>query len=280
VKTSMQPAPLIEKLSGETTLYPIIGDPISFVKSPLRMTSEFQRRGHNGICIPMRVPDGALEDFLQGIKAVSNVRGLLVTMPHKNAMFAHCSTASETSELLKVVSITKRNPDGSWHGEMLDGIAFVSTMKKQGAKPEGARVLQIGAGGAGSAIAVALLDAGVRELMIHDTNLSRLDELILLLSRRGRVLAGSANPSGCDIVVNATPMGMSPNDPLPVETHLLTSSMFVGDVVAGHGVTPLLQAARAAGCATSDGVGMVEAGIELMSNFLLGKQEKTQPADR
>jgi shikimate dehydrogenase len=270
----------MEELSGETTLYPIIGDPISFVKSPQRMTSEFQRRGHNAICLPMQVPDGALEDFLQGIKAVSNVRGLLVTMPHKNAMFAHCSTASETSELLKVVSITKRNPDGSWHGEMLDGIAFVSTMKKQGAKPEGARVLQIGAGGAGSAIAVALLDAGVRKLVVHDTNQSRLDGLISLLSRRGRVLAGSADPAGCDIVVNATPMGMSPNDPLPVEAQLLTSCMFVGDVVAGHGVTPLLQAALAAGCATSDGVGMVEAGIGLMSDFLLGKQEKAQLVDR
>jgi shikimate dehydrogenase len=154
---------MLEMLSGETSLYPIIGDPIPFVKSPQRMTAEFEHRGHNGICIPMQVPDGALEDFLRGVEHVGNVRGLLVTKPHKNAMFAHCSTSSETSKRLKVVSIAKRNSDGTWHGEMLDGISFVSAMKKQGAKLDGARVLQIGAGGAGSAIAIALLDADLRE---------------------------------------------------------------------------------------------------------------------
>jgi shikimate dehydrogenase len=62
---------------------------------------------------------------------------------------------------------------------------------------------------------------------------------------------------------------MSPGDPLPVSAHLLTSAMFVGDVVAGHGVTPFLQAAHAAGCKTADGVQMVEAGIELIPDFLL-----------
>jgi shikimate dehydrogenase len=75
------------------------------------------------------------------------------------------------------------------------------------------------------------------------------------------------------MVVNATPMGMSPNDPLPVAAQLLTSSMFVGDVVAGHGVTPFLQAARAAGCKTADGVQMVEAGMEIIPDFLLGKRQ-------
>ncbi len=72
-------------------------------------------------------------------------------------------------------------------------------------------------------------------------------------------------------MVNATPMGMSTDNPLPVPTRLLSSSMFVGDVVAGHGVTPLIQAARAAGCMTADGFQMVDAGIEIMPNFFLGK---------
>ncbi|MCU1222720.1 MAG: putative dehydrogenase [Edaphobacter sp.] len=214
---------MLEKLSGETLLYPIIGDPISFVKSPQNMTAEFERRGHNGICVPMKVPDRALEDFVRAVRPVINIGGLLVTMPHKNAMFAHCASSSETSKLLGVVSIAKRNQDGTWHGEMLDGIAFVSAMKQQDAKPEGARILQVGAGGAGSAIAVALLDAGVRELVLHDTNQPRLHELIKLLSElgRGSVVAGPPDPDGCDIIVNATPMGMHAKDPLPVEAHLL-----------------------------------------------------------
>ena len=262
---------MLEKLSGETLLYPIIGDPIVFVKSPHLLTAEFEGRGHNGVCVPMQVPDGELEALVRALGRVANVRGLLITMPHKNAMFAHCSTSSATSKLLGAVSVVRRNSDGSWHGDMLDGVAFVAAQKKQGAKLEGARVLQIGAGGAGSAIAIALLEAGVRGVVLHDANQERVQDMVRLLSGvgRGRVVAGGPDPSGCDMVVNATPMGMSPNDPLPIDAHLLTDSMFVGDVVAGHGVTPLLQAARAVGCKTADGVQMVEAGVEIMTEFLL-----------
>jgi len=260
---------MLEALSGETLLYPIIGDPISFVKSPQRLTAKFAQRGHDGVCVPMLVPDGTLSDLLRGLAPVSNVRGLLVTMPHKGAMFKHCATASETSKLLGVVSIVRRNEDGSWHGDMLDGLSFVVAQKKAGAKIEGAQVLQIGAGAAGSAIAVALLDAGVRELFLHDVDAAKAEELVQLLAHRGRVDSGPPDPTGCDIVINTTPMGMHADDPLPVSRDLLTESMFVGDVVAGHGRTALLQAAQAAGCKTADGSAMVDAGIDLMIDFLV-----------
>jgi len=262
-----------EFLSGETLLYPIIGDPISFVKSPQQLTAKFEERNHNGICVPMQVPGGALENVIRGLGSVQNVRGLLITMPHKNTMFAFCTTSSKTARLLGAVNVARRNADGSWHGDMLDGLSFVAAQKKEGAKPEGARVLQIGCGGAGGAIAIALLEAGVGELVLHDTNPSRQSALVRLLSGlgHGRVIAGPPDPTGCVMVVNASPMGMSSKDPLPVPAHLLTSSMFVGDVVAGHGVTPFLQAARAIGCKTADGFQMVEAGMEIIPDFLLGK---------
>lgn len=264
---------MLENLSGETQLYPIIGDPIVYVKAPQRLSAKFEARGHNGICVPMQVPEGQLEAVVQGLTAAPNVRGLLVTMPHKNSTFPMCATASETLRLLGVVSVTRRNPDQSWHGDMLDGLAFVAAQRKQGARLEGARVLQIGAGGVGSAIAIASLDAGVRELIFHDTNQRRLADLVALLARRGRgsVLAGPPDPKDCDVVCNATPLGMSSEDPLPVDAKLLAPSMFVGDVIAGHGVTPLLQAARAAGCKTADGVQMVEAVMDIMPDFLLGR---------
>jgi shikimate dehydrogenase len=221
----------------------------------------------------MQVPHGDLEGVIHGLALAPNVRGLLITMPHKNAMVGCCATLSDNAKLLGAVNLARRNADGSWHGDMLDGVAFVAAQLKQGAQLEGARVLQIGAGGAGSAIAVALRNAGVAELVLHDANGPRSTELVQLLSGlgRGRVVAGPPDPTGFDVVVNATPMGMSPEDPLPVLTHLLTASMFVGDVVAGHGVTPLLQAARAAGCRTADGVAMVDAGMEIIPDFLLGR---------
>jgi shikimate 5-dehydrogenase len=92
-------------------------------------------------------------------------------------------------------------------------------------------------------------------------------------SERARMLvtAGPSDPAGCGLVFNATPVGMEDGDPLPVDAALLTSSMFVGDVIAGHSVTPFIGAAQAAGCKTANGGHMVEAVQDLMADFMLGK---------
>ncbi len=264
---------MLEGLNGETRLFPIIGDPIIYARSPQRLTAGFAARGHNGICVPMQVPDGDLAAVMGGLTRTGNVDGVLVTMPHKFAAYAYCATGSETARLFGVVSVMRRNPNGTWHGDMLDGLAFVQAQKDEGARPDGARVLLVGAGGAGSAIAIALLDAGVPELIIHDSNESRTTELLRILGDRGRgrAVSGPPDPTGCDMVCNASPMGMAEGDPLPVAANLLSSSMFVGDVIAGHGVTPFLQAAQAAGCKTANGDQMVEAVQEMMLDFMQGK---------
>jgi len=256
-------------------LYPIIGDPVSYAESPERLTRTFLERGHNGLCVPMQVPRDQLDVVMAGITATKNVDGILVTMPHKSAAFGHCATSSERAGMLGVVSVIRRNSDGSWHGDMLDGLAFVKAQQDQGARIEGARALLIGAGGAGSAIAIALLEAGVRELVIHDADSARVGALIDVLAGvcDDRARAGAADPIGCDLVFNATPLGMSDGDPLPIDPALLASSMFVGDVVAGHGVTPFIAAAQAVGCATAGGGHMVEAVQGLMAEFLLGGSE-------
>lgn len=264
---------MLGKLNGETRLFPILGDPIRYAKSPERLTSGFAARGHNGICVPIQVAAGDLESAMQGLTPIRNIDGLLITMPHKFAAYRYCATSSERSRLLNVVSVMRRNADGSWHGDMLDGLAFVQAQQDHGAKPHGARVLLLGAGGAGSAIAIALLEAGVRELIIHDTNAERVAALLALVADlgHGRVIAGPPDPTGCDMVCNATPLGMATGDPLPVNADLLAPSMFVGDVIAGHGETPFLAAACIAGCKTANGDQMVEAAQEMMLDFMLGK---------
>lgn len=263
---------MLEKLDGETRLYPIIGDPIKFAKSPQRLTRGFESRGLNAICVPMQVPKGDLDGVLRGLTQTANVDGLLVTMPHKSAAFAYCSTYSETAKLFGSVSVMRRNRDGTWHGEMLDGLAFVKAQIDGGARVKEARVLLLGAGAAGSAIAMALLDAGARELLIYDSDEARAAQLVKILTgaKRGKIHIGPADPTDCDLVCNATPSGMDTDDPIPVSPALLTASMFVGDVVAGHGVTPLLRAAQSAGCKTANGVDMVEAVQEMMLHFMMG----------
>jgi shikimate dehydrogenase len=120
---------MLENLSGETRLFPIIGDPIIFVKIPPRLTGDLEARGHNGICVPMQVPETDLEGVMNGLSRIPNIDGLLITMPHKFTAFAYCATSSERAKLLGVVSVMRRNPDGSWHGDMLDGLAFVKAQK-------------------------------------------------------------------------------------------------------------------------------------------------------
>jgi shikimate dehydrogenase len=199
---------MIGQLSGATRLFPIIGDPIKYVESPMRLTRTFYERGYNGICVPMQVAADDLDAVMAGLTASRNVDGILVTMPHKFTAFAHCTSSSERAKMLGVVSVIRRNPDRTWHGDMLDGLAFVKAQKDHGAKPEGARVLLVGAGGAGSAIAIALLEAGVGELVIHDADESRVATLLNLLKDlgQGRVSAGLPDPTGCDLVCNATPV--------------------------------------------------------------------------
>ena len=228
---------MLDHVNGATRLFPIIGDPVRYTESPTRLTGSFGARGHNAVCVPMQVSTPALDDVMRGLAATPNIDGVLVTMPHKRTAL-RCATASERATLLGVVSVLRRNADGTWHGDMLDGLTFVKAQKDRGAEPCGARVLLLGAGGAGSAIAIALLEEGVQELIVHDVEEARAADLVTLLSGRGnrRVTTGPPDPDGCAMVCNATPLGMTEEDPLPLATGLLTASMFVGDgPVSGAG---------------------------------------------
>jgi shikimate dehydrogenase len=262
------------EVSGATRLFPIIGDPVTHVESPVRLTRTFAERGHDGVCIPVQVGAGHLGVVMAALAASGNVDGVLVTMPHKSAAFGYCATSSERARKLGVVSVIRRNPDRTWHGDMLDGLAFVKAQVDHGARVEGARALLVGAGAAGAASAIALLEAGVGELIVHDADASRIADLLPLLAGHGagRVRSGPPDPHGCDLLFNATPLGMESGDPLPVDAALLQASMFVGDVVSGHGATPFVRAARDTGCQTATGADMVEAVQALMADFMIGGQ--------
>jgi shikimate dehydrogenase len=258
-------------LNGRTRLFPLLGDPIIYARSPDWLSKHMAKRGMNMISLPMEVPDGALDVVMAGLAATKNVDGVSFTMPHKITGYAHCATVSETSRLLGAVSAARRNKDGSWHGHMTDGDAFVKAQIDNGARIEGARVLVLGAGGAGSAIVISMLQAGAAEVVVHDVDSARSNRIVGLLREQhgGRVRVGSNDPAGFDIVSNATPMGMADGDPLPLDPTRLAATMFVGDVVAGHGQTPLIKAAREAGCRTADGDAMVVAVLDVMCDLLL-----------
>ena len=166
----------------------------------------------------------------------------------------------------------RRNPDGTWRGDMFDGLGFVTAMQDNGCQPAGKKTLLVGAGGAGSAIAHALVMAGVSALAIHDADALRRTTLVDRLAGLGKcpVTHGTADPSGFDIVLNATPVGMKESDPYPLDVTQLSSHMFVGCVITAPAITPLIAAARAQGCATMTGAHMFGRVRDLMVDFLLG----------
>lgn len=256
-------------LNGSTRVYYVVGDPIAQVKSPEGMTSAFQANGLNAVCVPAHVAPVDLAAWMQGVRACQNVDGIMVTVPHKIAFAQLCDSVSETARFLNTVNVVKRTADG-WHGDMFDGRAQVEALLKNGAVLSGKKAILAGAGGAGTAIAYALVEAGVAELAISETDTARRDTLVERLNglSKAKVYAGSSDPSGFDVVVNATPMGMKAGDPLPFDGDKLTAQMFVGDVVT-YPDTAWLQKAQAQGCKTSSGLDMFAAVRDLMANFLM-----------
>ncbi len=258
--------------SGASRVHFIVGDPIAQVQSPAGMTQALRQHGHDALVLPAHVAPHDLAQWLHGVSLARNVDAIIVTVPHKFACFGLCRSSSERAAFLGAVNTLRRNPDGSWHGDMFDGLGFVAALRDLGCAIAGQRCLLVGAGGAGSAIAHALVQAGAAQLVIQDEDSRRCGRLVERLAGLGRcpVVAGPADPSGCAVVVNATPMGMRPGDPLPIDVARLRPAMFVGCVVTAPAITPLVAAARAIGCGTATGADMFLRVRDLMVDFVLG----------
>lgn len=265
----MIPAP-----TGATRLHIIIGDPIAQVRAPAGVSRAFAERGSDAILVPVQVAPVDLAGFLATATRVKNLDGIVATIPHKFACYRACATATERAHFIGAVNLMRRSPNGGWHGDMVDGLGFVGAARAKGFDPNGTRALQIGAGGAGSAIALALIDAGVRELAIHDSDAGRRDALIARLNERGRgrALIGAMDATGFDLVANATPAGMQPGDPLPVDMATVSPSAYCGCVITRPEVSPFIAAARERGCLTATGTDMYRALERVMVDFLLSRQ--------
>src|SRR5882757_5463254 len=192
--------------------------------------------------------------------------GIIITVPHKPFAFHHCDTTTERAKVLEVCNVMRREKDGRWSGDMTDGGGFISALKRNDFSPQGKRALQIGAGGAGSAIALALSTEGVSELVLCDMDTAKRDALIARLGRHGHKIIASdkPDPAGFDLVVNATPAGMKAGDPLPVDASRLEAKQFVADIITMPVITPLLAAALQKGCHIQNGVQMFEAQVDFI----------------
>ncbi len=263
-------------LNGATRLYPVVGDPIAQVKAPDGVTRRLAERGVDAACIPMQVAPADFAAFMAVMRRTKNVDGLIITIPHKFAAVHVCDTISARATFLRSVNTIVRRPDGTFAGDMFDGLGFVTACQHNGCDFSGRKALLVGTGGAGTAIAHAVAEAGVASLGLADIDHARRDDLVQRLQAAGfAVHAAAANPAGYDIALNATPLGMRAGDPLPFPVDAIERHAFVGDVVTMPEVPPLIEQARTKGCRTSNGVAMFLQVRDLMVDYLLSDRAKT-----
>jgi shikimate dehydrogenase len=247
-------------IKGTTRLYGLVGDPLTTAKSPELLNRLFIEQRTDAVCVPFRVEADDLSAFVTGARAMRNLSGVLVTMPHKQRMLAFVDELHPTARQVGALNVIRCHDDGRWVGAIFDGIGCVLGMQWEDNHPANKSVLLVGAGGAGRAIAFAVASANARTLTIFDVDERRADDLAKsVASATGcSTRVGAPDPHGYEIVINATPIGMKPDDPMPVDPDRLDRGSMVVDIINSAEPTALCRAARARGCRTQSGRPMHE----------------------
>jgi shikimate dehydrogenase len=247
-------------IRGRTTMIAHLGYPTESFTAPMIYNPWFERKGIDAVVVPMGVRTEDYPAFLRLLFRLSNVRGALVTMPHKATTVSLLDEASRAVKTAGSCNAILRRDDGSLYGDLFDGEGFTRSAIRKGFKFGNADCLVVGAGGVGSAIAASIAAQRPRSLVLFDTRPDTAKALVARLRRHFPDLSveiRNNDPSGYQLVVNATPLGMLPDDPMPIDPQRLDPEAFVGEVVLSTEMTPLLRAAAARGCRYQVGADML-----------------------
>ena len=261
----------LPEITGHTRIFAILADPVHHVRTPQAINAFCVRTGFDGVMIPIYVAPEGLAAMLAALRAMRNLGGFVVTVPHKVAIVDLLDEVSPHARAIGAVNCVRREADGRLVGTMLDGLGFVEGMRAHGVEPKGKSAYLAGAGGAANAIAFALAEAGVTRLTIANRTRARSDDLAARLKSLFPALPVSmapASPAGHDLVINGTSLGLKPGDALPLDATALTPDQIVAEVIMQPEETALLAAARAKGCRVHLGHPMLLAQIDLMARHM------------
>ena len=265
---------MIPNLDGASRVYAVFGDPVAQVQTPRLINPIFAAAGVNTFAVPFHVTPAQFGATWEALAALDSIAGIGVTVPHKVAAAERCATLTPTAQAVGAVNSIQRGVDGRMHGALFDGMGFVLGLGAAQARLRGARVLMVGAGGAGRAIAHALAGEGIAALGLMDLDAASVRFTADMVNAvTGATTAFAADPGkgfAYDVIVNASPIGIKGDARFPVPAEALTGDMLVADIAALQGDTALLRDAKAAGAATSDGNDMLEAQIALIAGFAAG----------
>jgi shikimate dehydrogenase len=262
----------VDYINGQTRLYGIVGDPIAQVRSPEMVTHELQRRGLNAILVPLHVARADFARVVPHLMQLLNLDGLVMTIPFKSQALSLASTLGPQAQAVGALNALARRNNGTWTGEMFDGMGCVQAFARRGLALRGKSVLLIGLGGAGGAIAAAVASEQPLRMHIWDLEPQRCQQsaqVIARLSPHTQVHVGPPDLAGVDVLMNASPVGMLDDARLPLAVDTLPPDMVVFDTIVYPEQTPLLQLARRSGCQVVTGREMMQGQIARIVDFFI-----------
>lgn len=257
-------------IDGHTRLIAHVGYPTHSFRAPLIYNPYFDAIDLNAVVVPMGVTRDDFAAAFPCITRFSNFHGALITMPHKVAIVPMLDRVSTAVKVAGACNAVRRAEDGALVGDLFDGEGFARGVLRKGRAIHGARALIVGAGGVGSAIAAALAAQGLAHLRLFDVDTVAATGLATRLTAHFPNLSvevGAPDPAGVSLAVNATPLGMTEGDPLPMDVARLDPAALVGEVVMRAEITPFLRAAAARGCAVQVGTDMLFEQIPAYLDF-------------
>ena len=243
------------QISGRTKIAGLFGYPVEHTLSPAMHNAAFTELGLDYCYVPFLVHPDYLEYAVKAIKSL-NLSGVNVTVPHKEKVMPFLDEINEEASFIGAVN-TIVNSGGRLIGYNTDGRGFIESLSEGGISIEDKNILIIGAGGASKAISY-YLSQKAKTLYLYDIDKYKVEKLVQDLNNIFNNVYIIENISSIDrfhIIINATPLGLKKEDPLPFDTTLLRTEQTVCDVI--YKKTRLLEEASKKGCVTLDGMGML-----------------------
>ena len=253
---------------GRPTPFALLGHPVGHSLSPAMHNAAFRALGLNARYALLDVPPGDIPRTLDALRR-KNFGGLNVTIPHKEAAYRYLAAKhalSDTAKFLHSVNTVVFRSDGTLFGDNTDAPGFLDALRETfRASPRGKRILVLGCGGAGRALALTCALQGAESILVADVNLAARRRLLLALRQAapGLPVAGVSLAHArtaardCDLIIQATPVGLRPGDPSLLPPAAFRQGQLVFDLIYNPAETPLLATAQAAGARTANGLGML-----------------------